>query len=293
MSSSQCPQCGHVSPFAAESCIICGAELTQANQQYSSGHGASHTDDSPPFASVNTFDFGAVFTDTIKVFSKNIWLITKLVFVLFAPLEIFKAVTFGSRDLDLNNPQFEVQTTVGLLVMSLIAQALIAPSVIFALNKVIRTGVAPTLHESYRWGLSRLPKFCLSAVMMWILIAVGTILCIVPGIIAAAGLAAVYPVATLENYGPVATLQRSWDLTEGNRLMIFLLGLVIAILCGIAAFPIQAVTAALVLNETRIWPLEVVAAIAINILNEVTTVLALVTFLHLLSAKKAWQTNDQ
>src|SRR5215510_14158559 len=115
MSSSRCPQCGHVSPFAAESCIICGAELTQANQQYSSGHGASHTDDSPPFASVNTFDFGAVFVDTVKVFSQNIWLITKLVFVLFAPLEIFKAVTFGSRDLDLNNSQFEVQTTVGLL----------------------------------------------------------------------------------------------------------------------------------------------------------------------------------
>jgi hypothetical protein len=277
MSTAQCFRCGHVSPFAAESCIICGAELTAA-QQHASLSATADYRKRIPATPIGPFTFTSAFGNTFTVFTKNFWLITKLVFVLFAPFEIFKAISFGRADHNWEN-------MMGATFLGLICQALIAPSLIYALHTVIRTGVAPGVHESYRWGLSRLPKFCVAVVITWVMIGCGLVLLVIPGLILMAALMLVYPIAALEKGGPIEILKRSCILTRGHRWNIFLLCIVLWIVNKIVSLPVQTAATYFQPQGTWVWPLAVATAIATDVLNETGTVLALVLYLGILATR--------
>src|SRR5207245_1994069 len=111
---------------------------------------------------------GAALNPSIELFKDNIWLITKIIFVVFAPLEIFKTLSFSAKETDW-------QIAAGTFLLGLFCKALVAPSLIYALLTVMRTGFAPSLNESYRWGLSRLGKLIACALMAWVLEVLGFI----------------------------------------------------------------------------------------------------------------------
>jgi uncharacterized membrane protein len=223
---------------------------------------------------------------TLSIFTRNIWLITKLVFALFAPFEIFKVLSMGDPN------QQSWQVVVGASLLGLVCKALIAPSVIYALMTLRRTGVAPGLNESYRWGLSRLGKLCVCAVMTYLLTALGFVLLIIPGIILTVAFELVYPMATLENFGPVEILERSWKLTKGHRWNIFLAGIVMGLLCSVVSIPATGITAAFVASGTRFWPLEAAVALVTDIIYESMTVLSLVIYLSIVPFAKPEETGE-
>jgi hypothetical protein len=227
-----------------------------------------------------------VLSSAISLHAKNIWLITTLVFVIFAPFEIFKALSF--RPDDQSRKTFLVAGFLGL-----VCKALIAPSLIYSLYTLIQTGVAPGLNESYRWGLSRLGKLSLCALMSWALQALGFALLIVPGIILGLAFELVYPLATLENLGPIETLKRSYNLTKGYRWSILGAGLLLGLLCGVVSIPVGIVTAALTVNGARVWPIEAAMALIIDLANEATTVLSLVFYLSILATVPREQTTER
>ncbi|HKE56019.1 MAG TPA: hypothetical protein VKB46_04935, partial [Pyrinomonadaceae bacterium] len=227
---------------------------------------------------------GAVLGPTLSMFTKNIWLIIKLVVALFAPLEILKALSFYP-----NQPSW--QWVVGVVLLGLLCQALIAPAVIYALVTLRRTGVAPTLNDSYRWALSRLGKICVCAVAVYALTALGLLLFVIPGIIVTVAYFLVYPIVTLENLGPVNSLDRSWNLTKGHRWRIFLALLVMMLLCWGVSAPLNAVTAALVSFGITFWPVQATVALATDIIGESLTVLSLVIYLSIVEFELPQQTS--
>lgn len=254
--------------------------MSAATLSHESGE-ATHENDRPRLSDGKTFPaigpftgVGAVLGPTITVFTRNLWLITKLVFVLFAPFEVFRTLTFASDEQ-------RWQMVVGAGFLGLVCKALIAPSVIYALVGVMRTGVAPTLNESYRWGLSRLGRLCAAVAMAWVLQAVGLVLLIIPGIILSLAFELVYPIASLESHGPVEILKRSYNLTKGYRWNILCAGIVISLLCGAVNVPVNAMSGALLYFDTRIWPLEAALAMITDIANEMMTVLSLVIYLSI------------
>jgi hypothetical protein len=147
----------------------------------------------------------------------------------------------------------------------------------------METGSAPSVNEAYRWGLSKIPKLSLSAVMSWFMIALGTLLCIIPGIILSLAFHVVYPVAVFEKGSPIDVLKRSYELTEGHRLNIFWAGIVIALVGGACTVPASAIVAALTVNGIRFLPLEIGAAIYTDIVTEIQTVFSLVVYLSIVS----------
>jgi uncharacterized membrane protein len=289
MSTATCTQCGFVGRLSDERCVRCGAELayaSEANENYQGAFagdvGSSSRYEATPH--IGPFDgVGAVLGPTLRMFTGNIWLITKLVFALFAPFEIFKVLSIDSA-------QKSWQAAVVLGLLGLLCQALIAPSVIYALVTLRHTGVAPGLNESYRWGLSRLGKLCVCAVMTYVLTLLGFVLLIIPGIIVSCALELVYPIATLEDLGPVEVLKRSWNLTKGYRWNIFLAGLVLALLGWVVSLPVSGIIAMLAFSKTRVWPVEAAVALVTDIIRVSMTVLSLVIYLSIVPFAKPEET---
>src|SRR5215475_5817652 len=253
MSAAKCSQCGFVGLLSDERCSRCGAELSQAagaTENHEAGFDYKSGPEFEPSPHIGQFDgVGAVLSPTLSMFTKNFWLITKLVLALFAPFEIVKALSLGPN-------QQGWQWGIGLILLGLLCHALIAPAVIYALVTLRNTGVAPSLNESYRWGWNRLGKIAIVAVMTYALTALGFVLLVIPGIIVSVALILVYPIVTLENLGPVDTLKHSWNLTKGHRWNIFAASFVLGLLCWVVAIPLTAIMAMLIASGTSFWPLQ-------------------------------------
>ena len=236
----------------------------------------------PTRSSIRPFDgIGDVLAPTFRLFTDNLWLITKLTIVIVAPIEILKVLSAPELEHDW-------QLQVGTYLLQLLSNVLIAPALIFALMGAMRTGVAPGVNESYRWGSGKLPKLIICAIMAGVLQALGFILCIIPGIIIALALSLVYPIAVLENSSPMNVLSDSKYLTKGHRLKI--LGAAIVVL-GIVAAMNAAITGLATLGSQAyfaFWAIPV-AAIISDILSQAPTVLSLVIYLSIRRTLEAGQ----
>jgi|GEM_PF-991034 len=287
MSAAQCLRCGFTVSTSDEFCARCGAEaLNPAYKNVLSTHTYQplineevvdqnrQTKTTPVVASFR--GVGDVFSPTISVFTKNFWFITKLVFVLFAPLEVFKA-------LSIQPGADRWQTSLGTFCLEMVCRALIAPSLIYGIYSLMHTGVAPSLTECYRRGLSRLGKVVGSLALAWPLQALGTLALIVPGIILSLAFELIYPLATLENLGPVDTLKRSFALTKGYRGSIFVAGLALWLSVGAISLPVQGISVLLMANGMRFWPVEAALAIMVDVVGEVSTILSLMIYLGILA----------
>jgi hypothetical protein len=224
-------------------------------------------------------DIGSVLGPTIKLFFRNFWLITKIVVVIVAPFEVF-------RILKLEEIPYNWQLTAGIFILDELCRVLIAPALIYALMKVVQTGVAPGVNESYRWGFSKLGKLIVCATISFILQALGFALCIIPGIIVFLSLILVYPIVILEDSSITGAFKSSRDATKGHRWNIlgasFLLGLIMGVPEVVAGFFATATSFP--------WPLQVAAAILSDIFEQSMTVLSLVTYL---SIRALWSQSTQ
>jgi hypothetical protein len=236
-----------------------------------------YTSDIPPFTGA-TDGIGPAF----HLFRKNFWLITKIVFVIVAPLEIFKALSFRQGFTDWQLP-------FGLFVMQLVCNFLLVPALFYSLLKVVQTGNAPGVNEAYRWSLGKLPKLALAAVISWILTMIGFVLLIIPGIILSIVFALVYPVAVFEKGSAIDALRRSAYLTRGRRLSIFLAYFVITLLVGVISMGVSGVASIFVINGITFWPFEVGIAVISDIFAEGLTVLSLVIYLGILRTLESGQ----
>jgi len=269
----QCIRCNTINLVADEACRVCGVEL-KGQLPYSETQPSADGRDptAETIASIPPFKRGGdVLGPTLNLFVKNIWLITKIVFVVVAPFEIFKAMS-------LTRLQTDWQLAVGLFFLQLFCGVLIAPALVYALMRVLETGEAPGIAESYRWGVSKLGKLIVCAAFAWCLEMLGTLLFIIPGIVIALSLVLVYPIAILENRSVSETIRRSRELTRGRRLRILGAGLLMFLIVGVLTIGIS-----FVLPENGpVWQLNVLHDILSDILEQGSTVFALVLYLSIL-----------
>ncbi|MCU1266465.1 MAG: hypothetical protein JWM21_2783 [Acidobacteria bacterium] len=292
MTNVKCRQCGLINRLADEKCESCGAELSAtvpspdtSTAEYLlpsidlESSEPEHPEELPFSPVVPPFDgISTALSPTITLFKDNIWLITKIVVVIFAPFEIFKALSLGTK-------QTDWQVGVGIILLAGFCKALVSPSLIFALITVMRTGVAPSLNETYRWGLSRIGKVAVVALLATILQTLGYICLIVPGVILTLGFEVIYPLAALEDLGPIEILKRSYSLTKGYKGNIFGVRFVFGLLLLVVALPAGFVSTMLIASGVTFWPLQALLGMTTDIFNESTTVLSLVIYLSILKAR--------
>jgi hypothetical protein len=269
MTNVTCIHCGTVSLVADEVCRICGTELLLP--QVDSGPSTRvYGDAIPPFTGPSD-GIGPTF----HLFKNNLWLIAKIVFVIVAPFEVFRVLSTRQMILDW-------QLTSGIFVMQLMCNVLIAPALFYALMKVMQTGSAPGVNEAYRWGLGKIPKLALAAIISWILTALGFVLLIIPGLILSFAFAIVYPVAIFEQGSATDALRRSFRLTKGHRWNIFAASFVVGLAVGAISLALNGVLSLFLLNGVMFWSLEAVVQIISSIFGQAGTVLSLVIYVGIL-----------
>ncbi len=220
---------------------------------------------------------------TLVLFTKHFWLITKITIVIVAPFQIFRAL----RAPDI---EYDWQLGAGLFVLDLFCAVLTAPALTYALMHVMQTGVAPGINESYRWGFSKIIKLTIAAVISWILVALGTLLCFIPGIIIAVALSLVFPIAILEKGSPFDVYKGSWELTKGHRWKILGAMLAVMILMGIFSVPAEYAGEYVAARNPAFWPLNAAGGIFAAIMHQASLVLSLVTYL---SIRALWSQSAQ
>jgi len=267
-----CLNCGVRNYAGDETCTSCGANLTLKPSpviQTDSQEWQPQVDPDRPHPGIAPFGISNALSQTFSLFFGNIWLITKTVFVIVAPFEIFKAVS-------LPNVEDDWQFTAWTFFLAAASKVLVAPALIYAIMKILQTGRSPGIHESYSWGLTKLAKLSLCALFSWILQGLGYVLLIIPGIIVGLALAVVYPVAVLEKGSVAEALGRSAELTRGHRIEIFFAEIALALLLMIVTVP-----AGLFAAAGMFWPVTVIASIVGHILEQMGIILSLVMYLSL------------
>lgn len=267
-----CLRCG-TTHYAEEGiCSSCGANLILQpspiiRNEFQEWQPQVDPDTAHP--GIEPFGIGNALSQTFSLFFGNLWLITKIVFVIVAPFEIFRALSLADvRD--------DWQLTAWTFLFEATSKVLVAPALIFAVMKVLQSSAVPGIQESYRWGLTKLFKLTLCALIASILQAVGYVLLIIPGIIIGLAFAVVYPVAVLEKGSVAEALGRSIELTRGHRLQIFVAETVLAVL-----FIIITVGTTFFAATGTIWPVAVIASIVDDVVKQTGTILSLVMYLSL------------
>lgn len=281
MTELKCVRCG-VNTYGANTiCNICQIELNPVRSpstsflspSYQPGVVTSNANkNSTPIRAFN--GMGDVVGPTLRIFIKNLWLITKISFVIVAPFEIFQSLSIADID-------YEWQLATGLFILDLMCGAIIAPALIYALMQVRETGVAPGINEAYRWGFGSLGRVVPAAVITWLLCGLGSIMCFIPGLVLMVSLFLVYPIAVLEKTSISVTLSSSFDLTKGHRWNIFGAIIVLGIIMLTVSVPVEMAGEYLISRAFGFWPVHAAAAIFADIMQQSLTVLSLVTYLSI------------
>lgn len=104
------------------------------------------------------------------------------------------------------------------------------------IHGVFRTlqGRAPSMDACVRTATSRWAAVLGAVILVGILRAIGTMMCVIPGFVVWAIFCMTVPAVVVEGVGPATALSRSDWLTQGNRWALFFLLVILAVLEGAA-----------------------------------------------------------
>src|SRR5437868_5052408 len=197
MNNRKCPNCKLVNWADAAQCERCGYPLTEENavsSAYAAGDlavqdvavapesvpsalppdvPAAHTPpvyEAMPGAAtevgfiVQPFnDVGATLSQTLNIYKNNFLLIAKLVLFAAIPFALGQAALIYR--LNTGDPSGMAVMGLNFIIFAIVRWSLIPPTVLYAVLKVLRTGNAPSIGESYRWGASRWVRVSLSLLL--------------------------------------------------------------------------------------------------------------------------------
>jgi hypothetical protein len=250
MNNPLCAICGHVNRVGAAVCEVCDARLDTGERPYTDeqpgearepfaptgepsweasdasapGGAWTPTDEipAPPFKGA-----GDVISPMLAVYRKHFTLVGILVLVtmvpqallLYALMGLAGPASAGGNDLGM----LAVGATGGLFywLLSTAAGALLSGALVYAVVDLQRAGSA-SAGECLARGLKVLPKVFLVTLLYGVVTLVGYLLLIVPGVIFSLMFAVCVPVAVVEGRGPIDSLKRSKELTDGYKGLIFI-----------------------------------------------------------------------
>jgi hypothetical protein len=293
MSDRRCAVCGHVNSPGAQICDMCDSRLDGPPgaewPSYTYDEGPREDSGAAGIPSMPFKGMGDVIAPMLEIYRKNFLLVVALVVVSTVPpvllqyglLSAMAPSDDGSAGLIAPGDAFVFALTSSVLIglLTLAGSALLSGSLAYAVFDLRRTG-ATSAGDCLRRGLRTLPKLFLIDVMYAVVVGVGLLLLIVPGVILSLMFALVIPVAVAENLGPFDSFKRSMELTNGYKGLIFLT----FFLWGIAIAVINLIISGSFSYGGHQSAFVVVMAEALvgGILNSTTAVLTVYIFLGLL-----------
>jgi len=191
---------------------------------------------------------GEILSEAFRIYRENAAKLMVIVAVVVVPLSFIGALLghfVGEPTLHrvkiLGQPAtIEYSRSFGVTILALLIAAAIGVSIWAILQAAILRGAAQAtigdpvdVEASYRWGLSRFGSVLLVALLVGIVVGVGFILLIIPGLIFLVFLSVSEPALIVENRRGPEALKRSWNLVRGHFWHALVVILIAAILTGI------------------------------------------------------------
>jgi hypothetical protein len=206
-------------------------------------------------------DFGLVLGETFQTYFANFGTFTALSLLVSLPSFAFALLQPVG-----GSPQRQLAWTWGGIVLGMVFQAIATAALTQGVLSHLRgrqVSVEQCLQGAAGAGLTVLGVSVLQAIIVML----GTLACIVPGIIAFVALGVAIPAAVETRSGVIAALNRSMDLTQGNRWTVFVL-FAILVLLTLVLFIGLAVGAGIVLAVSGVEPSETAVEIGLRLLTE-------------------------
>jgi hypothetical protein len=222
-------------------------------------------------------NMGDVMRAVFRLYRDNFVPVLKIVAVVAIPLTV---VQYALVEL------FQTYWVVGVSVISSpVGESLMSGALIYAVVRFLRTGTFPSLAESYGWGFECWGRVLLCSLLYALVVILGMVALIIPGVILSLMFALVIPVAVLEKTPTLESFERSNQLTKNYRWQIFftyfLFGLIIIVISLITGFGFGRTT------RTETSPLFAIAQGLISqLLGSASTVLTLFIYLGILKDLK-------
>jgi len=167
---------------------------------------------------------GEIWSEAFRIYRENAANLLLIVAVVVVPLTFVSAVI--------------VQT--GVTILGLLVGAAIGIIIWAVLQAAVLRGAAQAtigdpvdIEASYRWGLARFGSVLLVALLVGIVVAVGFLLLVIPGLIFLVFLSVSEPALIVENRRGTEAMSRSWNLVRGHFWHALVVILVAAIITGV------------------------------------------------------------
>lgn len=211
-------------------------------------------------------DFGLVLGETFQTYFSNFGTFTALSLLVSLP-----SFAFAFLQPVGGSPQRQLAWTWGGLVLGMVFQAIATAALTQGVLSHLRgrqVSIEQCLQGAAGAGLTVLGVSVLQAIIVML----GTMACIVPGIIAFVALGVAIPAAVETRSSVIQALNRSMDLTQGNRWSVFGL-FAILMLLTLVLFVGLAVGAGLVLAISGVEMSEAAAEISLRLLTDLVGVI--------------------
>lgn len=201
---------------------------------------------------------GDILSTAFELYRANASKLIQLVAIVVVPLSLLQAIliqvavndTVGEITVDQTTGQITVDNGGGLIqgLLGLAIAALVSVLIQQLLTGSLTRGAAGALlgrpvdvGDSYRYALSRIGGLIGLALLVGIVVGLGYILFIIPGIILGVFLSMAVPAFIVERKGITASMSRSWELVRGSWWHVLFVILVAGILAGVVNGVISAI----------------------------------------------------
>lgn len=167
------------------------------------------------------FRIGEVIVRSWNTFSRHF--LTFVLLVGIAELLPLVLTLYVTRKIDPANPMASGALVFANGLVSFVLSTCAHAIVVFAAFQDLR-GRPVNAGESLRQGIGRLFPVIIASLLTGLLVGVGVLLCLIPGLIALTAMAVVVPACVVERMGPIESMSRSADLTSGHRWPILAVG---------------------------------------------------------------------
>ena len=242
-----------------------------------------------------SFDFGAVFNDAFHLMFDE-WkpLVGAMLLLVVLPLtallafvpEEFFLFILGEANAGATGSILYVG--IFLLGVVFLATAFVLfPAVVTILGMAGLSGRRQLLGDALRVSIQRFLPLSGAMILMTVGSLLGLAFFIVPGIILASAWYVVMGPAAVEEQGPIESLRRSWELTDGYKWSVFLVLIVSSILGGISASVLEIISADLIMpsagtrSAIASVPGLLVSALGTGVETLITSAFIVSTYHHL------------
>ncbi len=190
------------------------------------------------------FSIGDVLTRSFEILGKNFVAFVLITALVEAPVLLAQLYAAMLKAEMLAEPMLAFQLSGATLLLTLLFGPLATAAVTYGVLQQLR-GKRASVGDCLRMGLSRALPVLGVAIATGLLVMLGAMACLIPGLIFATAYYVATPAAVVERLGTHGSMSRSWSLTEGVRWSVFGLLLIVALIGLAITMVIELPTSAL------------------------------------------------